>query len=123
MFWMVWPSRISRLNSARNWRKVGEGDQYPRYERIRESFEEDFSTFAAFLRRQDLGELKLNQCEVTYVDHVVAGEGWERHGQVDEVATLWAKRQADGFLPEPENVRFAVRYVIQIGRASCRERV
>ena len=96
---------------VRNWRKKGEGG-YPRYKTIRRSFEEDFGTFAGFLREQSLGELKPNQCEVTYVDHVIAGEGWERHGQVEEVITLWAKRKADAFPPEPEEVRFAVSYVI-----------
>ena len=104
--------QVQQDRFARNWRKVGEGDEYPRYERIRKSFEQDFGDFAAFLSRQGLGEPVPNQCEVTYVDHLVAGEGWQRHGEVDEVVTLWAKRQAGDFLPEPEEIRFGVKYVI-----------
>jgi uncharacterized protein (TIGR04255 family) len=104
--------QVQQDRFIRNWRKVGTGDEYPRYERIRKSFEEDFSRFVAFVRREKLGEMKPNQCEVTYVDHVIGGEGWARHGQIDEVVTLWAKRKADAFPPEPEDVRFAVRYLI-----------
>jgi hypothetical protein len=53
-----------------------------------------------------------NQCEVTYVNHIVSGKGWERHGQLGEVVTMWANHSSDTFLPEPQDVNFTVRYLI-----------
>jgi hypothetical protein len=49
---------------------------------------------------------------VTYINHLESGKGWERHGQLDEALAVWSSRLSDDFLPEPEDTRFAVRYVI-----------
>jgi uncharacterized protein (TIGR04255 family) len=95
-----------------NWRKVGKGEKYPRYERIRESFSRELATFRDYVSRESLGELVINQCEVTYINHIVAGEGWERHGQVGEVLSLWREQAQDSFLPEPEEANVRARYVI-----------
>jgi len=95
-----------------NWRKVGEEDTYPRYERIRETFEKELGTFRQFLAREGLGDLVPNQCEVTYVNHIVSGQGWEKHGEAGEVVMVWSSHYSDTFLSDPEDIRFAVRYVI-----------
>lgn len=95
-----------------NWRKVGEGDKYPRYEYIREKFCAELEKFEQFLVREGLGKLVPNQCEVTYVNHIISNSAWERHGQVADAVTVWVARYSDSFLSEPEDVRFAVRYVI-----------
>ena len=31
----------------------------------------------SFLAEEKLGVIKVNQCEVTYVNHIVSGEGWQ----------------------------------------------
>lgn len=95
-----------------NWRKVGAGERYPRYEYIREKFSAELDKFQKFLIREHLGKLVPNQCEVTYVNHILSGKGWERHGQIGQVLTVWTPRYSDSFLSEPEDVRFAIRYVI-----------
>jgi uncharacterized protein (TIGR04255 family) len=94
-----------------NWRKVGDED-YPRYWRVRDSFRQELEVLMSLLDREELGPLVPNQCEITYVNHIMAGAGWERHGQVENVVTVWASRYSDAFLSEPEAVRFAVQYVI-----------
>lgn len=95
-----------------NWRKVGEGDQYPRHEQVCSRFREELATFRTFLAREQLGELVPNQCELTYVNHIVAGQGWERHGQLGEVLTAFRPEYSDAFLSEPEDARVAIRYII-----------
>ena len=98
-----------------NWRKVGEGEEYPRYEYIRERFRAELDTFSQFLAQERLGDLVPNQCEVTYINNIVSGQGWERHGQIGEVLRVWTSRYSDAFLSEPEDVRHAVRFVIPDG--------
>jgi uncharacterized protein (TIGR04255 family) len=51
-----------------NWRKVGEGSAYPRYEAIRASFLDELQTLQSFVSQHELGEITPNQCEVTYVN-------------------------------------------------------
>ncbi len=33
--------------------------------------------------------MKVNQCEVTYVNHIVSGEGWQTLGEVHRIFTFW----------------------------------
>lgn len=93
--WFVSPSaheliQIQNGRFIRNWRKQGGGDQYPRYERkIRPNFDRDFQRFLDFLVASGLGQPRVTQCEVTYVNHVIAGEGWESFTEAEKVFAFW----------------------------------
>ncbi len=89
--------QIQQDRFVHNWRKVGQGDVYPRYEFVRRRFEEELGIFHRFLARENLGELIPNQCEVTYVNHIISGTGWERHGELGEILTVWKTRNSDAF--------------------------
>jgi uncharacterized protein (TIGR04255 family) len=104
--------QVQQDRFVHNWRKIGKGEEYPRYERIREMFKAELGTFYQFLADEQLGDLIPNQCEVTYVNQIVSGRGWERYGQLGEMVTLWTNHYSDTFLPEPEEVHLAVRYLI-----------
>ena len=96
----------------RNWRKMGDGDTYPRYEYVREMFQRDVVVFLDFLKRNNLGAVKPNQCEVTYINQVDAGGAWKDHGDVAKVISPWSGQNSDRFLPQPEDVSLNSRYVI-----------
>ncbi|MBI4716804.1 MAG: hypothetical protein HY763_03290 [Planctomycetes bacterium] len=74
--------RMIQVQSTRlhyNW--VGTaGDTYPRYTRIRPEFDRVLSSFGAYLRGESLGELRANQWEVTYVNHIPKGSVWDNPG-------------------------------------------
>ena len=95
---------------VKNWRKEGEGEQYPRYERVKASFERDFEVFQQFLRENQLGTPRVNQCEVTYVNHILSGEGWQGFQDFDKVFNFW-RSSADQIPGGPEDVRLHVRFV------------
>lgn len=96
----------------KNWRKEGEGDQYPHYdETIRPNFDRDYAIFLAFLQKNQLGIPHVNQCEVTYVNHILAGQGWERYGEIEKIFMFW--RSPDVIPPGPaEDLRLHARFVI-----------
>ena len=77
---------------AHNWRKVGRGQAYPRYENIRDRFREEVSGFEQFVD-ENLGTLSVSQCELTYVNHIEQSETWGRHGQVEQVFRNWSPFQ------------------------------
>lgn len=52
------------------------GDEYPRYEKVREGFAWAFRHFMEFLHTENLGGLKPNQWEVTYLNHIPQGTVW-----------------------------------------------
>jgi len=74
-------TRVLQLQATRlhlNWRKYEQ--VYPSYDRLVGEFEKQFQRFGEFVRTSGLGELKLNQWELTYVDAFFQGEDWESAG-------------------------------------------
>ena len=98
-----------------NWRKAGKDTQYPRYEQVRDRFLKEVEVFAQFLDEERLGELSINQCEITYVNHIDYGPA-----AVDpsEVFANWTSLRASAFLPRPEDMllRWRFRMPDQTGR-------
>ena len=94
-----------------NWRKTGNDVDYVRYPQVRERFVKSFERFEAFVESEGLGHITPDQCEVTYTNQMVQGDGWESQGSLDRVFAFWRKNDT-GFLPEPENASAAIRYVI-----------
>jgi uncharacterized protein (TIGR04255 family) len=119
--WFVNPTgteliQVQKDRFCHNWRKVGDGDTYPRYEPIRETFHSELKTFKAFLAREELGQLMFNQCEVSYVNHIVAGTGWQNHGELANVLNVFRTINDDANVREPEDVRMEIRYVLKDDR-------
>jgi hypothetical protein len=90
---------------------VGKGT-YPRYESMRRLLEEALVKFRAFLQTESLGDIAPNQCEVTYVNHLDQGKGWTKPSEVAAVFPGFSGQWSSEFLPEPEDVRAALRFVI-----------
>jgi uncharacterized protein (TIGR04255 family) len=53
-----------------NWRKVGEGETYPRYEKLRERFFYELTQIEDFFKSWNIGSVEPNQCEITYVNRL-----------------------------------------------------
>ncbi len=95
-----------------NWRKAGTDAEYPRYERIRRTFEEELRRFDEFIACEQIGEFTPNQCEVTYVNHIVGGKGWQDHGDLGNVITVFQRSFSDEFLEVPEDTVLRLRFLI-----------
>jgi uncharacterized protein (TIGR04255 family) len=104
--------QVQRDRFIKNWRKVGEHDKYPHYEQLKEGFDRDFAEFAHFIESNDLGRVRVNQCEVTYINHILSGEGWQSHEDIDRVFTVW--KQPDGPIPgSAEGAAIMARFPIR----------
>ena len=96
-----------------NWRKTGKiSTPYPRYERIRTNFRHEVWEFQEFLTDEKLGKVAIDQCEITYVNHIEPSEAWGRHGQIEGVLRTWTA-QRRSFLPESEDGSVQQRFVIR----------
>ena len=95
----------------KNWRKEGRGEKYPRYEHVKASFKRDFDIFQMFLGEKQLGSPRINQCEVTYVNHILAGEGWAAFSDFEKVFSIWKSPSVE--IPGAmEDLRLHARYPI-----------
>lgn len=61
-----------------NWRR--RGNPYPTYDRLVDEFQGHFDRFQSFIRGQNLGELLINQWELTYIDAFPSESGWQSPG-------------------------------------------
>lgn len=104
--------QVQQDRFVHNWRKVGEGDKYPRYESVRDKIKKELNSFSQFLCHENVGEFIPNQCEITYVNHIRIGTEWQNHGQLGEVLTLFTPTYSEPFLPDAEDARVRVRYVV-----------
>ncbi len=85
-----------------NWRRMEEDEAYPRYRTIIKAFKANLRTFEAFLQEEDLGSVHPKSCELTYVNHIPKGEGWESFSDINEVfRDLAWNTKGKRFLPKP----------------------
>lgn len=94
-----------------NWRLVSEQDSYPRYaQTIRPEFEIEWRRLCEFLASERISEPKITQCEVTYVNHLVRGNGWNTPDDLRNVFPCWSGEHSGRFLPSPESVVINANY-------------
>ena len=96
-----------------SWRRAGKiSTHYPRYERIRTNFRHEVWEFQELLTDEKLGKVGVEQCEITYVNHIEPCEAWHSHGQIEGVLRTWTA-QPRSFLPETEDGSVQQRFVIR----------
>ena len=110
-------SEIMQIQNDRfikNWRKGPANADYPHYTPVlKPAFERHFKEFSAFAAEQDLGPIKITQCEVTYVSHIVSGEGWDRRDEIEKIFTFWKQPAADEAYPgKAEDFGCRIRFPI-----------
>lgn len=88
------------------------GGEYPRYKSVRPEFDKLFSRFCTFVKDQQLGDLRLNQWEVTYVNHIPKGTLWNAPSDVPSVSLLFASPPPLPMVVGPESLSGAWHFEI-----------
>jgi len=92
-----------------NWRKMSDEEEYPRYEMVFSSFQKIFSVFSDFIDENELGPLRLVECELIYVNQIPQGEAWK---SVDDIHKLFPdftwRSTSKRFLPGPTDVSWKI---------------
>jgi uncharacterized protein (TIGR04255 family) len=96
-----------------NWRKREREQVYPRYEAIRGRFEAEVATFAKFLATERLGELRPNQCEVTYINLIELPDGEDPQPKLHEITPLWLGPPSTSFPSEFENALIQSQFLLK----------
>jgi hypothetical protein len=103
---------VQRDRFLHNWRKVGQGDNYPRFERMIETFESGFQKFIGVINREKIGPVVPNQCEVSYFNQIPIPDGETIWSQFAVTFPDRARNATIEGLDAPEDARFALRYIL-----------
>lgn len=99
----------------RNWRKLASGSVYPHYEMLRDQFVTEAQHFEDFLEREKLGAIRINQCEVAYINHVEL-DGPAHADALQRVVTGPFAWPTGGYLPKPQDVALNARFEMPLSR-------
>lgn len=105
--------QVQRDRFLHNWRKVGQADNYPRFERMLDTFTSSFATFSKTISAAGLGPIIPNQCEVTYINQMPVPPGSNLSDLTDDLFGQHTGSLALGDLGKPEDLRFLLRYVMR----------
>jgi uncharacterized protein (TIGR04255 family) len=107
-------SEIVQLQRDRfcfNWRKIQPTDAYPRYGHVREQFVRCWRQFGEFVEREGGGApVSVDLLEMTYVNHILKGEGWSAPGDIGKVFPSITFQQEPEFLDAPKTLACQVVY-------------
>jgi uncharacterized protein (TIGR04255 family) len=95
----------------RNWRRIVGDETYPRFQNLLQDFEREWQGFVQFLGRNEIGEPIIDQCELTYVNHIA-----KETSHLSKVFPSLAPHASKGFLPHPEVINWAARYKLPDNR-------
>lgn len=112
--------QVQKDRFIQNWRKVAPTDEYPHYRQLRQKFEREWILFREFIESERLGTLDVQQCEVTYFNHLELEEGWQSLTELAEILPCWAGASSGDFLPAPELIDIKTSYLIPENKGRLR---
>jgi uncharacterized protein (TIGR04255 family) len=99
--------QIQRDRFLYNWKKASEDHEYPRYRQIKPAFIGRFSDFRDFVSQNALGTIEPLQFEMTYINHIFQGEGWQSLEDIGKVFPDFIfQSRKDRFLPALSGVNW-----------------
>lgn len=104
--------QLQRDRFLHNWRKISPDDIYPRYPSIKNTFLEFWEGFLRFLEEEGLPSPTVDQCELTYVNHVRKGQPWQSMADLGTVFSCFDWCPRGSFLPVPEDIGWHMRFLL-----------
>lgn len=92
-----------------NWRR--KKSEYPRYPHIIKHFENIQKEIQIFFKEFDLGDFIPVEYELSYINHIPKGQGWESINDLSKVFSdfVWMQRK-ERFLPNPEGFAWKAEF-------------
>lgn len=105
--------QVQRDRFLHNWKKVALTDEYPRYSKLIQVFWDRLAIFHEFLDEYGIGTPQPVQYEMTYVNHIPLGDGWNSLDEIGNVFPDFSWRHARGrFLPAPDQFNWRTAFAL-----------
>ncbi|MFQ6613373.1 MAG: TIGR04255 family protein [Fidelibacterota bacterium] len=92
-----------------NWRR--RQNDYPRFHHVIRNFEETLTEIILFFEEFHFGKFRPIENELTYINHIPEGEGWETTDDIPKIFSdfVW-KQTKSRFLPNPEKIAWQTEF-------------
>ena len=106
--------QVQRDRFTFNWRKTESAPEYPGFAAIFEGFKEFYNRFTQVLEKQRIGEITPLQYELTYIDQLFHGDGWETLDDIGKIYNLFVDfQQSDSFWSHAESMILRTSFPIE----------
>lgn len=94
-----------------NWRR--RLTEYPRYDHLIKNFESLINDIVIFFKEFEFGELEPIEFELTYINHIPKGEGWNTIDDLPKIFSDFVWNRVDArFLPNPQKVAWHANFLL-----------
>ena len=105
--------QVQRDRFAFNWRKTKAEQNYPGFSAILEKFEGFYNRFGETIQNMEVGTLTPLQYELTYIDQLMQGEGWNNLEDMGKIYNLFMDSQSsDSFWSGAESMMLQASFPI-----------
>ena len=102
-----------------NWRRRRDEDEYPRFPATYDRFLRGWNEFTDFLRGEKIDAPKVNQYELTYINHIHEAGTPFPEGIQDQLGCFtWRAAQTSKFLPAPRAVNLRLQFALPDNKGS-----
>lgn len=116
--------QIQRELFIYNWRKILEKNEYPRYKIVFSKFLKHLGTFKSFLNEMSLEEIIPQQYEMTYVNYIPQGKGWNSKNEIGKIFPDFNWQSSKNrFLPPPEGFLWQTHFNLPENSGSLRIKI
>lgn len=107
-----WLMQVQRDRFLHNWLKERDEYSYPHYPLIYERFWKAWERFLLFCNDEKIESPVVNQLEITYINHIPVGQGWETLADLGNVFRDIGWIGSDRFLPPPESAGLRLTFLL-----------
>lgn len=104
--------QVQRDRFTFNWRRTDSDQKYPGFSAIFENFEDFYNRFGEMIKNLGIGSVTPSQYELTYIDQLMHGDGWNTLNDIGKVYSMFTDfQQPDGsFWQGAELVNFRTSF-------------
>ena len=105
-----WVMQIQSDRFLHNWKRVNNDDAYPRFNVVSDKFFQAWDRFCEFCLSENISKPKLNQLELTYINHIPVRENYPIAEEITATFPDIAWRKTHKFLPVPESLSWTTSF-------------
>lgn len=105
--------QVQRDRFTYNWRKTKPSQEYPGFSSICDKFEDCYNRFCQIMTNINIGEVKPLQYELTYIDQLRQGDGWDTLNEIGNIYNIFVdSQQPDSFWSGVESLIFRTSFTL-----------